>query len=96
MYAQLRVYTVNRGKLEGWLKFFDEKVRPAAEEAGQTIAGTWVNEAKTEFIWIRTYQDAEDAKVKDAAFGNSPLWKAAAPQAAEFIAKIEVTAMTTP
>lgn len=95
MYAQLRIYTVNRGKMDGWVKFFDEKVRTAAKEAGQTIVGGWVNEAKTEYIWLRTYQDAEDAKVKDAAFTNSDLWKAAQPQAAEFIAKIEVTVMTS-
>jgi hypothetical protein len=58
--------------------------------------GQWVNEAKTEFIWIRTYDSAEDAAAKDAAFAASPAWQAIQPEAAEFIAKIEVTPMSSP
>ena len=96
MYAQLRVYTVNRGKMDTWVKWYNEKVVPIAAQAGHQILGPWINEAKTEFIWIRTYQNAEDAKVKDDAFSNSPAWKAVVGETAEYVAKIEVTVMTTP
>ena len=96
MYAQLRVYTVNRGKMDGWFEWFNDKVRPLAEEAGHQILGPWVNEANTEFTWIRTYESAEDAQSKDEAFSSSPAWQAIAGEAAEFIAKIEVTPMSSP
>lgn len=96
MYAQLRVYTVNRGKMDGWVEWFNDKVRPLAEEAGHQILGPWVNEANTEFTWIRTYESAEDAKAKDEAFSSSSAWRAIAGEAAEFISKIEVTPMSSP
>lgn len=96
MYAQLRIYTVNRGKMDGWVRWFNDKVMPIATQAGHHVLGPWVNEAKTEFIWIRTYQNAEDAKAKDEAFSNSAAWKAISGEAAEYVAKIEVTVMTSP
>jgi len=95
MYAQLRIYTVNRGKMDDWVSWFTSKLAPIAKEAGQTILGPWVNEAKTEFVWIRVYDSAEDAKTKDERFYGSAKWKAIAPEAREFIAKAEVTLMNS-
>ena len=96
MYAQLRVYTVNRGKMDAWVEWFNNKGRPVAEQAGHQVLGPWINEASTEFIWIRTYESAEDAKAKDEAFSSSSAWRAIAGEAAEFISKIEVTPMSSP
>ena len=96
MYAQLGVYTVNRGKMDAWIEWFNNKARPVAEQAGHQILGPWINEASTEFIWIRPYESAEDAKTKDEAFSSSPAWQAIAREASEFVAKIEVTPMTSP
>ena len=61
-----------------------------------TILGPWINEAKTEFVWIRTYDIAADAEAKDGRFYGSPEWKAVGREAGEFLAKIEVTIMSTP
>ncbi len=94
MYAQLRIYTVNRGKMDEWVQWFDEKLRPIAARAGQTILGPWVNEARTDFIWIRVYDTADDARAKDDRFYDSAEWKAIAAEARTFIAKTEVTIMT--
>ena len=96
MYAQLRVYTVNRGKMDEWVRWFSEKLVPVAKQAGHSILGPWVNEAKTEFVWIRAYESAEDAKAKDEAFYGSAAWKAIAPEARDFIAKADVTVMQSP
>ena len=96
MYAQLRVYTINRGKMDAWVEWFNNKARPVAEQVGHQILGPWINEASTEFIWIRTYESAEDAKAKDEAFSSSPAWQAIASEAAEYVAKIEVTPMSSP
>ena len=72
------------------------KARPVGEQVGHKILGTWINAAKTVFIWIRTYDSEDDAKSKDEAFFNSPAWQAISSEAAEFIAKTEVTPMTSP
>jgi hypothetical protein len=96
MYAQLRIYTVNSGRMDDWVEWFNDKLRPIAELAGHTILGPWVNEAKTEFVWIRTYDSASDAEAKDGVFYGSREWKAVGPDAREFLAKIEVTIMSSP
>jgi len=93
MYAQLRVYTVNRGKMDEWVRWFNEKLTPIAAMASHTIVGPWVNEAMTEFIWIRVYDSSDDAKAKDERFYNSPEWRAIAAEARALIAKTEVTVM---
>ena len=95
MYAQLRVYTVNRGKMDDWVSWFREKLMPIATRAGQTIVGPWVNDAKTEFIWIRVYDSAEDAKAKDERFYGAQDWKAIAAEARALLAKTEVTIMNS-
>jgi hypothetical protein len=59
------------------------------------VTGSWINEAETEFIWIREYESAEDAKVKDDLFYNSPEWKAIAHEAIALLAKTNVTVMTS-
>ena len=87
MYAQLRTYTVNRGKMEVWLELFRKHVQPLAHQAGHIILGPWLNEDKTEFVWVRTYDSAADAKAKDEAFYGNAEWKAVLPQAMECIAK---------
>lgn len=33
MYAQLRIYTVNRGKMDDWVEWFNDKLRPIAQQA---------------------------------------------------------------
>lgn len=96
MYAQLRIYTVNRGRMADWVRWFDEKLMPIAAKAGQTVVGPWVDETATEFIWVRVYESAEDAKEKDERFYSSPEWKAIASEALELLAKTSVTVMSSP
>jgi NIPSNAP len=93
MYAQLRIYTINRGAMRQWLKLFNEKLRPIASLAGHTIIGPWISEAETEFIWIRVYESAEDAKTKDERFYGSPEWNAVATECRSLVAKSQVTVM---
>lgn len=93
MYTQLRVYTVNRNTMDPWIEWWRQNPKAVGESVGQKIGGPWVNEAKTEFTWLRSYADAEDAAQKDAAFAAHPTWVAARPESVKFIAKAEVTPM---
>ncbi len=50
MISQLRIYTVNRGMMDQWVKHFTETLVPMQEKHGIKIGGMWVNEDKNQFI----------------------------------------------
>ena len=93
MIYQLRMYTVNRGMMDQWVKLFNETIVPIQEKHGIKIDGKWVNEDKNQFIWIRSFADAEDVKAKEAAFSGSPEWKAVVNQVRSHLARMEVQTM---
>tara|TARA_B110000014_G_scaffold159338_1_gene112170 strand:+ start:32 stop:325 length:294 start_codon:yes stop_codon:yes gene_type:complete len=75
MYAHLRTYTLNKGMMDSWLKLFNEKLIPLLDESGIKVESTWVNEEKSQFIWIRSYGDyIDDIEKKEAIFYGSKWW----------------------
>jgi hypothetical protein len=68
MPAQVRIYTINRGEMEAFLKHFEANVIPLHERVGWPIVASWVNTEQNEFIWIRTHVDAQDLEAKTKAF----------------------------
>mgnify|MGYP001291410750 CR=1 FL=1 len=90
MVSQLRIYTINRGMMDSWLKLFEEKIRPLHAELGIPVEHTWVNAARTEFIWVRRFNSAEEIPEKEAAWFASPGRKALGDLPTSHIAKIEV------
>ena len=75
--AHLRIYTVNKGQMDSWLKLFKEEIVPHTEEAGIEVVTHWVNSEKSQFIWIRAYGESEaDIETKEAAFYGSDWWAA--------------------
>jgi hypothetical protein len=66
--AQLRIYTINRGEMDAFLKHFREEVMPLHESIGWPIVATWVNRPQNEFVWIRTHNDAADLEAKTKSF----------------------------
>ncbi|HLA82342.1 MAG TPA: hypothetical protein VJP78_12105 [Thermoleophilia bacterium] len=88
MPAQIRIYTINRGEIDAFLKHFKEEVMPAYEGIGPPIVATWVNRPQNEFIWVRTYTDEAELEAKSRA------WQAAAAAAGiklrEHVAKMEI------
>mgnify|MGYP000333070664 CR=1 FL=1 len=65
MISQLRIYTVNKGMTDQWVKHFTEVLVPMQEKHDIKIGGMWVNEDKNQFIWIRSFANAEDVTVKE-------------------------------
>ncbi len=65
MTSQLRMYTINRGMMDDWVKLFTETLVPMQEKHGIKIEGMWVSEDGTQFIWIRSFADPEDVKAKE-------------------------------
>jgi hypothetical protein len=68
MQAQIRIYTINRGEMDAFLEHFEKDVKPLHKEIGWDIVSTWVNKPQNEFIWVRTYNDADDLAAKTKAF----------------------------
>ena len=90
MVSQLRIYTINKGMMDSWLKVFDEEIRPIHEKLGIPVEGTWVNADRTDFIWVRRLDNAEAIPDKEAKYFASPERKALGDKPTSHIAKIEV------
>ena len=62
MVTQVRIYTVNRGMLDSWVKHFNENIVPTSARYGVRLVGAWVNRPQNEFIWVRTFEDQDTLK----------------------------------
>ncbi len=92
-YCELRIYTISRGMVEPWVKFHTEALVPVLKKHGIGVEGSWVNEDNNQYIWIRTFDDAEDRVVKLEAWRESPEWKAAGDLVFTHLARLDVQAM---
>ena len=90
MVFQLRTYTINRGMMDSWLELFNGQIRPLHDRLGIPVQQSWVNMDRTEFIWVRRFDSAEDIPIKEAEFFASPERIALADRPTSHIAKMEV------
>ncbi len=90
MVFQLRTYTINRGMMDSWLELFNGQIRPLHDRLGIPVQQSWVNMDRTEFIWVRRFDSAEDIPIKEAEFFASPERIALADKPTNHIAKMEV------
>ena len=72
MVAQLRIYTINRGMMDSWLRLFNEHIQPLHERLGIPVQNSWVNADRTEFIWVRRFNNVEEIPAKEAEYFASP------------------------
>ncbi len=90
MVSQLRIYTINSGMMESWLKLFEEHIRPLHSKLGMPVERTWVNAEANEFVWIRSFRTAEEIAGKEEAYFASPERKALGDTPRDHITKMEV------
>ena len=69
--AQIRLYTINRGEMDDFLKHFKDVVLPLHQKVGLPVVATYVNRPQNEFIWVRTYADEADRDAKTKAFQDA-------------------------
>ncbi len=62
MVTQVRIYTVNPGMLDSWVKHFNDKIVPTSAKFGVHVLGAWANRAENEFIWVRAFEDEQALK----------------------------------
>ena len=70
MLSELRIVTINKGKMDDWVDLFRERVAPLARRLDINITGAWVDEERERFIQIRSFADADDMASKRARFGE--------------------------
>jgi hypothetical protein len=71
MITQIRIYTINRGQMDDFLKHFKEQTLPLHEKVGIPVVATYVNRPQNEFIWVRTYANAEERDARQKAFQDA-------------------------
>ena len=90
MVSQLRIYTINRGMMDSWLNQFHKHLKPNHEKYGIPIESSWVNADRTEFIWVRSFDNEEVIQAKEEEYYSSPERIALGDQPKVHIAKTEV------
>jgi NIPSNAP protein len=92
--TQLRRYTIREGMMDSWIALFTQTIKPLTERCGMSIDGMWVDEARREFIWLRSFGSVEDIPVKEALFTGTPEYADFVPKAKEHLARYDVTLMS--
>ena len=89
MASELRLYTINRGQMEEFVKVWREGVVPLRQEAGFRVEGAWIVEATNQFAWVVSLPDEEDWEARLGHYYSSPGRKALSPDPVSFIARME-------
>ena len=89
MKNQMRVYTINKGQMEPFVRVWQEKVVPARVKAGFSVSGVWVNRQTNQFVWVVSYDGPKAWEEVEKAYYDSPERKAFNPDPSSFIARME-------
>ena len=90
MIAEIRIYTVNKGMMDSFVKLWNEQLAPIHAKYGLKILGGWVNKPQNEFVWIRVFENEAERDAKEKAYFDSPERKALGDLPPSHMAKIEV------
>jgi hypothetical protein len=86
---QIRIYTINRGKMDEFVQVWRQGIAPIRQKIGFEIVGAWVNKDTNQFIWLISYSGEEEWVVKDGEYFNSSDRKKLNPDPASLIARSE-------
>ena len=87
--TQIRIFTINKGKMEAFVDAWKKGVYPLRIKTGFTIDGAWVVKEKNKFIWLLSYDGSESFQAKDSAYYASQGRAAINPDPAQYIADVE-------
>jgi hypothetical protein len=86
---QLRIYTINKGKMDEFVKLWRANVVPLRQKHGFTVEAGWIVEGENRFVWMMSLADG-DWKSKDEAYHSSPERKALNPDPGSLVAHMEL------
>jgi hypothetical protein len=85
MATQLRIYTINRDKLDAFVDAWVKGVYPLRQRFGFRIDGAWAIKERNEFIWMISYDG--DWVAQEQAYYASAERAAIDPDPAQYIAQ---------
>ncbi len=86
---QLRMYTLNKGQAEPFLKLWRQKVVPLRATYGFRVVGSWLFENENRFVWMLAY-DGDDWDKAEAAYFGSDERKTMNPSPSDYVAHMEL------
>lgn len=89
MVTQLRIYTINRGRMDDFVRAWHDGVYPLRLRLGFHITSAWVCKETNQFVWVLGYAGPEAWEDVDRAYYESPERAAMDPDPARFIARAE-------
>ena len=89
MVSQLRIFTINRGRMDEFIEAWLEGVYPLRRAHGFTIENAWVTEDRNQFLWILSYDGPEEWESKDTAYYASEERNVLDPDPRQYIARSE-------
>ncbi len=87
--SQVRMYTIEEGKMAEWLDGWTRGVVPLRRKFGFRVDGAWVAPDGNRFFWILSYDGPDGFEARDAAYYDSPDRKSMKPDPAALIEKAE-------
>ncbi|TLZ51318.1 MAG: hypothetical protein E6K18_05365 [Methanobacteriota archaeon] len=69
--TQLRIYRIKRGKMNAWVREWNDGVRLLRQRFGYTIEGAWVVPGENTFVWIVSYNGVQPWEAKEAEYYGS-------------------------
>lgn len=87
--TQVRIFTINRGKMNEFVSAWQKGVYPLRIKYGFTIEKAWVVREKNKFIWILSYDGPEGFEAKDSAYYASQARITLQPNPVDYIADSE-------
>jgi NIPSNAP len=87
--TQVRIFTINKGKMNEFLSAWQKGVYPLRIKNGFKIEGAWVVQEKNKFIWILSYDGPDGFEAKDSAYYASQGRTTLKPDPVDYIADSE-------
>ena len=75
MFFELRVYPLVSGKGDEFAKYMDEEIIPYQLSKGMVILGSFLNDAKDTYVWIRRFDNEADKEARYDAVYNNDYWR---------------------
>ncbi len=89
MVTQLRLYTINRGQMDDFLRAWRDGIYPLRLRHGFRIVGAWVEAENNLFVWLLSYAGPEAWDEKERAYSQSPERAGLNPDPAHYVARAQ-------
>ena len=89
MPTELHIYTINHGALDTFAAEWRDKIKPLRIKFGFQVEAGWAVKATNQFVWLLSYDNAENWENQNQAFYQSAERRALDPDPARHIARVE-------